>query len=367
MGQNSEIGLADEPTAAPRTVTVKGRLADTVPGPHTGATHAAATDENVASAALTGVVATDRGQLVAWARETHEQARSENTARAHEGDLRQFWNWVGSVPMYPISVETVLGYVHAYSGKHRLTTIARRLASLSKAHQLAGASPNPCRDARLGQVLSDLRRLAAKEGVRPRKMRALTADLLERLLATCANDKGLIGTRDGALLLVGWASGGRRRSELAALRVGDIEAVPDKGGYLIHLRRSKTDQEGIGATVPVLGRAAEALRTWLEMSGIHDGSVFRSTDRSGQRVKASGIASRDVERIIRKRAKQAGLDPTGFGGHSLRSGFITEAGRRGIPSAATMALSGHRSTRVFNGYYQSGDVLNNPAAVMLGE
>ena len=114
------------------------------------------------------------------------------------------------------------------------------------------------------------------------------------------------------------------------------------------------------------GRAAEAVRRWITVSGITEGPLFRATDRSGWKVKANGISGRDVERIIRKRAGMAGLAPEDYGGHSLRSGFITEAGRRGIPPGAAMALSGHRSTRVFNGYYQSGDLLTNPVGAMLG-
>ncbi len=305
-----------------------------------------------------------RERIVQWAKAAHEAATSPNTARAHEGDLRHFWNWAGGVPQYPVPVEGVLAYVHEHHGRHSLATIARRLASLSKAHQLASGEPNPCRDPRLRQVLSDLRRVAAKHGVRPRKKRALTADLLERLLATCEQDKGIMGDRDRALLLVGWASGGRRRSELAAMRFGDLEAAP--GGYLLHVRRSKTDQAGAGLTVPVLGRAAAALRKWLSVSGIQYGPLFRATDKGGWRVKATGLAGRDVERIIRKRAQLAGLEPEEFGGHSLRSGFITEAGRRGIPPGAAMALSGHCSSRVFNGYFEAGDALNNPAAALLG-
>ena len=195
-------------------------------------------------------------------------------------------------------------------------------------------------------------------------MKALTADLLERLLATCERDKGIVGDRDRALLLTGWASGGRRRSELAALRVEDLEEAG--ADYLVHIRRGKTDQEGDGLTVPMRGRAAEALRKWISVSRITEGPLFRSTDSSGWKVKANGISGRDVERIIRKRARMAGLDPEEYRGHSLRSGFITEAGRRGIPPGAAMALSGHRSARVFNGNYQAGDLLTKPAGAMLG-
>ncbi len=60
------------------------------------------------------------------------------------------------------------------------------------------------------------------------------------------------------------------------------------------------------------------------------------------------------------------LDPSQFAGHSLRSGFISESGRRKVALGDAMALSGHRSVPVAMGYYRSGDVLNNPAGDLLG-
>ncbi|HVT16468.1 MAG TPA: hypothetical protein VHQ90_09875 [Thermoanaerobaculia bacterium] len=51
-----------------------------------------------------------------------------------------------------------------------------------------------------------------------------------------------------------------------------------------------------------------------------------------------------------------------IGGHSLRSGFVTTAGRRGVGLADAMALSGHRGMATALGYHQAGAVLTNPAA-----
>lgn len=52
--------------------------------------------------------------------------------------------------------------------------------------------------------------------------------------------------RDRALLLVGFA-GALRRSEIAALEVRDLAFGAD--GMRLRLRRSKSDQEGAGATL----------------------------------------------------------------------------------------------------------------------
>jgi len=49
----------------------------------------------------------------------------------------------------------------------------------------------------------------------------VTGDLLAKLLSACAGDR-LVDLRDRALLLVAFSSGGRRRSEVAALRVEDL-------------------------------------------------------------------------------------------------------------------------------------------------
>jgi hypothetical protein len=43
--------------------------------------------------------------------------------------------------------------------------------------------------------------------------------------------------------------------------------------------------------------------------------------------------------IVKRRAQLAGLEGD-FGAHSLRSGFVTEAGRQNIPLGATMAMTG---------------------------
>src|SRR3546814_18198257 len=70
---------------------------------------------------------------------------------------------------------------------------------------------------------------AAKAEERPRvrkSRRAITRTILEDLLDTCA-DGGPAALRDRALLLVAFGSGGRRRSELASLKVEQlVEELP---------------------------------------------------------------------------------------------------------------------------------------------
>ncbi|CDX20594.1 Site-specific recombinase XerC (fragment) [Mesorhizobium sp. ORS 3324] len=71
-------------------------------------------------------------------------------------------------------------------------------------------------------------KLASRASARPRGRKAVTADILATLLKACAGEK-LIDVRDRTLLLTAFASGGRRRSEIAALRaeqLKDQDSVP---------------------------------------------------------------------------------------------------------------------------------------------
>lgn len=170
-----------------------------------------------------------------------------------------------------------------------------------------------------------------------------------------------MGVRDKALLLVGFAGGGRRRSELSRLRHEDI--TRSQGGYTLYINRSKTDQEGQGLSIPLYGEAAHALRAWLVKSGLRTGPVFRGIyPNQSFTHQLTGQAILDV---VRRRAKQAGYEPSDFGAHSLRSGFVTEAGRQGIHLREVMALTGHRSVAVALNYYRNGDRDHNPATQLL--
>lgn len=113
--------------------------------------------------------------------------------------------------------------------KHKAGPIAvgkirRYLSSLSVAHLEHGVT-SPVRDDRVRLLLHRAQR--ARKHETPHQKAAIAADILKALCNTC--DDSLWGIRDRALLLVGFASGGRRRSELAGLRVKDLTKIDE--GY----------------------------------------------------------------------------------------------------------------------------------------
>jgi integrase len=221
-------------------------------------------------------------------------------------------------------------------GPWTLATVRRRVAVLSTAHRLKQVA-NPCEQ--------------------PAIRTAITLAELETMLATC--DDSLEGIRDHALLCFGFASGGRRRSEIAAADLRDLRRIGE-AGYIYRLEHSKTQQAGVTATStpdkPVLDRAALALQDWLEASGITEGAIFRRLWK--QRV-GPALSPAAVGEIVQRRARLAGLEGD-FGGHSL--GFVTEACRQGVALPAIMRLTEHRSVSSVVGYFQFGSATANPAA-----
>ncbi len=246
-------------------------------------------------------------------------------------------------------------------GAPALNTVLHRLSVLSKAHQLRDLT-NPARDPAVQELVRRVRRAYAARGVRPARKTALPKDPFEALLATCTD--GLVGIRDRALLLFAWASGGRRRSEVTAAVLENLVKV-DEQTYLYRLTHSKTEQTGtehsVHADKPITGPAAQALTAWLDASGVKSGPIFR---RIRKTKAVEPLSAQAVWHIVKRRAALAGLDGN-FGAHSLRSGFVTEAGRQNVAMGDAMALTGHRSVATFLRYFQPGAATRTRAANLL--
>ncbi|WP_349963151.1 tyrosine-type recombinase/integrase [Rhizobium sp. ZPR3] len=243
------------------------------------------------------------------------------------------------------------------NGPHAPDTVRRRLASwstLTKWRGLNGAFASP--------VLKSAIRLAVRAVPRQRRRksaRAVTGDVLTKLLATCATDS-LRDLRDRAILMVAFASGGRRRSEIAGLRVKqlsveapiEVDDGPPLPSLAIHLGRTKTSNGERDEIVFLTGRPVEALNAWLAAAKIDKGSVFRGIGRWGT-VSKRALDPQSVNAILKQRADMAGLERAEFSAHGLRSGYLTEAANRGIPLPEAMEQSRHRSVQQASSYYNN--------------
>ncbi|SFQ05341.1 Site-specific recombinase XerD [Variovorax sp. 770b2] len=269
----------------------------------------------------------------------------------------------GLVSQLPAAVDSAL-VDNGYKGKlgaPAFSTVVHRIAVLSKTHQLAH-QVNPCGDALVRELLAKTRRAYAKRGALPRKQRALSKEPFQALLATC--DEMLRGRRDRALLLFAWATGGRRRSEVAAAAIENLRRV-EPAVFLYTLTHSKTNQAGVERpqdTKPLVGSAGEAMEAWLAASGITSGALFRRVRKGGHLGEALSAAA--VRDIVKERCALAGVEGE-FSAHSLRSGFVTEAGRQNMPLAETMAMTGHQSVASVVGYFRADASLSNRTANLL--
>ena len=290
-----------------------------------------------------------------------EQYNSENSKRAYLGDLGYWINWCkdhGVFSHEEIRKEHIITFIMSHVEKHKISTIERRLASLSRFFQIRKIE-NPCHDKDISILL---KKLTEKYGCSKAWGKAITVDILNDMLETCKDD-GLIGIRDAAILLFGFSTGGRRRSEISAAVMENL--IKDKNNsFIYNLGKSKTNQTGANDPKPILGRAASALINWLESSKIDEGAIFRSISKHGKI--GNLLSDIDINRIVKKRCKLAGYDPKKFTAHSLRSGFVTEGGKKGKSVFDIMALTGHKSIGTVMGYYQAGDIMNNSAAYLAG-
>ncbi|RZL92636.1 MAG: hypothetical protein EOP82_09640 [Variovorax sp.] len=206
------------------------------------------------------------------------------------------------------------------------------------------------------ELFARTRRAYAQRGARPRKQRALTKDPLQALLATC--DESLRGQRDRALLLFAWATGGRRRSEVAAATMENLRRV-DARSYLYTLAHSKTNQPGVERpedVKPLVGSAAAAMAAWLAASGIKEGALFRRIRKGGHL--GEPLAPTAVRDIVKERCALAGVEGQ-FSEHSIRSGFVTEAGRQAMSLPETMAMTGHHNVTTVMGYFRAESALDS--------
>jgi integrase len=246
----------------------------------------------------------------------------------------------------------------------KAATLSRRLTAISNAHSVARLDcPTSTKHAVVKEVWSGIRRTI---GTAQRRKAAATTQCLKRMLAHVPDNTS--GTRDRAILLLGFA-GALRRSEIVALNVADAVYVPE--GLVLTIRRSKTDQERSGERVAiVLGPSPEtcpvkALRAWLLKSGISTGPLFRGVDRWGS-VGNRALSDQVVALLVKKYVGPAGLDTTLFSGHSLRAGLATSAAQAGATERTIMRQTRHKSEAMVRRYIREENLFSQNVSGMVG-
>jgi integrase len=290
----------------------------------------------------------DQQQIVDNLHRHAEAARgayAPNTGRALRADAAIFTGWCRQEgrQALPASPETVAAFIDAMALGKAPATVRRYASTVASLHRAAGIA-NPC-DTQVAKLA--LKRMHRELGRAQQQAGPLTDRLVERLLAGRGNR--LRDLRHKAMLVVAYTTMARR-SELVALQFVDLQVEADGFGTIV-IWRSKTDQEGQGAVVPIPADAMRHVQAWIDAAGIKDGSLFRAVLK-GSRV-GGPLDAGDVSRAFKAMARRAGLsaDETAqISGHSTRVGAAQDMLRYGEGLPGVMQAGRWKSPEMVGRY-----------------
>src|SRR5215471_376269 len=286
------------------------------------------------------------------------------TRRAYAYDWKLFRAWCAATGRAELSADgqTVEVYImdmlrcgaKISSAKRRFHAIAHYYQSRGIALERSGVL----------QLLVGAQRL---RGEKPRRRRPLTITELRSMSEALLGLGTKIAIRDRAVILLGFASA-LRSASIAALNLDDVEFCDE--GMVLTIQREKNDQEARGRLVGIPhGKhettcAVRAVRDWLEVRspGATCGRLFLGLTA---RHKDRPIERYNVCRIVKRCVAMIGLDPTLYGAHSLRAGFITAAGEAGVSDLLIAEQSGHRSLNCLREYLRRTNVFRSNACSAL--
>lgn len=269
-------------------------------------------------------------------------ATTTTTRRLYLNRLTLFASWCAArgARAMPADPEVLRLYLVSLAAEQKaLSTLDVSVAAITMAHRALGHDP-PMSD-ELRVTLRALRRTLGPDRTRPT---SISLALLRQIVAPCEQDPH--GIRDRALILVTYF-GGLRRAETAGLNREGIHR--EERGYRLTLDRAQRDPTD--APRPLASHAEQnlcpvlALNAWIEvratrargadLSATH-GPVFVAVRRGGPQRFHLGVrlAPTDVDRVVKRRAIAAGLNPAGLSAVSLRAGFSAEAARDESSSTA---------------------------------
>lgn len=284
-------------------------------------------------------------------------ALAENTHRSYRVDLAHFRAHGGTIPT---TAAQLAEYLASAADTLAVATLQHRLVAIHRAHLEAGHT-SPAMDSLVKRTMQGIRRT---KGTAQRRVRALVKDDIIELVLTAEKQKPMKAARDAALILIGFA-GAFRRSELVSIRREDITAFDH--GVEIHIRRTKTQQEkGHTVFIPCAKSSrcpVKALETWLALSSIESGPVFRPINRYDQIASHEALTPQSVALVLKETTHRAKSEDAAksVAGHSLRAGYCTEAASVGIAAHVIMEQTGHQSSATLAKYIRPHNRRRTPS------
>ena len=295
--------------------------------------------------------------------ENLKSSKANNTLRAYKSDFRDFRAFCSKhgLSSLPTEPKIVSLYLTNLSKNFKISTLRRRLVSISMVHKLKGHyldTKHPI----IVENLMGIRRVkgSIQKGKKPILINHLKSIINIINEQKIEENKKL---RDMSIILIGFG-GGFRRSELVSIDYEDLEFVPE--GLKITIKRSKTDQfgEGMLKGLPYFVDEnycpVKNLKKWLEISKIDTGPIFTRFSK-GSLLTNKRLSDQSVVLLMKKYLTLAGIDNKNFAGHSLRSGFATVAAESGADERSIMAMTGHKTTQMVRRYIREANIFKNNA------
>ena len=309
-------------------------------------------------------------ELVTDLKSLHEEtlnnlknSKANNTLRAYRSDFKDFGAFCArhgfdSLPTEPKIVSLYLTHL---SKNLKISTLRRRLVSISMVHKLKGHyldTKNPV-------IIENLMGIKRVIGSMQKGKKPILINHLKAIINVIDQQKTgeIKKARDKTIILVGFG-GGFRRTELISIDHDDLEFVPE--GVKITIKRSKTDQfgEGMIKGLPYFSNENYCpvinLKKWLELSNIKSGPIFRRFSK-GLTLTKNRLTDQSVVLIIKNYLNLAGIENKNYSGHSLRSGFATVAAESGADERSIMAMTGHKTTQMVRRYIREANIFKNNA------
>ncbi len=239
------------------------------------------------------------------------------TIRAYKANFERFITFCSNknTTAIPANDADITSYIqHLIKENLKSASIRIAIASISAIHRLnqfndATTHPN---------VKLEMRRMHRILGRESKQATGINASLLKEMVKT--TDNSLKGLRDKALLLTAYDSM-CRRSELISLSIDDAIMDQENQSIKIKLKRSKTDQDGLGRWLHLSKETQMAILKWIEASHIDDGKLFRGITRGNNTSKS--LSSAQINRIYKNAAINSSANRSlveNISGHSMRIG-----------------------------------------------
>ena len=294
-------------------------------------------------------------------------ARAENTRNTYSTGWNSWAGWAAGngFAVFPATSDGLEYWMaDLWSKGMKPSTLGTYLTAVSRKH--AGHPfPNPADHSEVRQLLSGLKRLAVRAGNMPKQADPLRwshiLEIIDSAYKPRCNQPG--GRQESpeqaarravteiAMICVAHDAA-LRCSELLALTWADVELPAEGEGGLVWIRRSKTDQNGQGAAVPISKFTAQALNRLRPDSA-----------RLGDRV--FDISPSTVTRRIKAAAQAAGIDSENISSHSPRVGMAQDLVAFGIDLPGLIQACRWKSDRMAALYTRNIAAHHTPAAKCL--